>query len=869
MPNSQTRSLARRLDSLEKWRLQSKQPTLGFSTIEEGALQVVDEDETLRSTVGLQPDGTYTVVDVNGPPPPTPLEPTVDTQPGLLVVSSYGLTVDGSPWPLDFRRLDVHVSTTADFVPDLNTRVSEFSVEGGAVSLALPVGTYYVKLVAVSTSGTKSIPSAEVSRTVSPPATGAGGAALYRSDSPPVGLGPDDQAVWYDTDNGNLQSFWDGNSWEPMPLGPGATAEDVIAGKKVPLDSRVELAWGVPNPNAAPDFLYESLKPVWDPDTGLYVNSASYRGLVLDGTSLVQMQTVTDDATLLKSHRPMIISTTDGSVTYGPLLAELSATHLDTGVTPAQTRSSFPYILGMTKLGTTWYVLAHNMIFGSSYKARLFRYDSSWNFLSYSDVGSTGWIGCPYHGLTNDGTNLITTFDNDLFGAGSNPTIIEAHNPTTWATVSSVTITGTDLGTTGTYDPVDLLPLANYDFGAARYVVLARVGTFFPTFKAVVVDSTGAQQATSFPVKTGYLGNEITSIRWNATASQYEFGGSYGSIHQTTALASDINVWAGYTLYDSVADPDTHESALSPVTTSTTTVRKRHGLFVNGSIPTVDDDQAPDTIRVYARVGDATQPAPADMDLQTATLMGSSVNTNDPEHKTTVAMFIEQPVNGGAAPPPVSSFPEAPSGEIVSELGGMVVRGDGTIDSPFLTRLFDTRYDARYPPKAHTHDATDLRISVVDNRVNSVEADVAALDGRLDTVETDSTSMSAALTAIGARDGTFPTASSTASGSYTRTLDFVRIGNLVICSGEVDRASGFNSSVHDTGARVPVGFRPVANVVGPAMLGWASGTANYRYRVDAAAADLVTPSAVNIQQSAAIAAFQVAQLVWVTADPMP
>lgn len=94
------------------------------------------------------------------------------------------------------------------------------------------------------------------------------------------------------------------------------------------------------------------------------------------------------------------------------------------------------------------------------------------------------------------------------------------------------------------------------------------------------------------------------------------------------------------------------------------------------------------------------------------------------------------------------------------------------------------------------------------------------------------------------------------SGTYTGTLDFVRIGQMVFCTGYSDRASGFNASSHDTGHRIPSGFRPPATVVGEGKAVF-NATGTYRYR-------FLSSGIVELQQSAAIGQFQVADAFWIT-----
>ncbi len=97
------------------------------------------------------------------------------------------------------------------------------------------------------------------------------------------------------------------------------------------------------------------------------------------------------------------------------------------------------------------------------------------------------------------------------------------------------------------------------------------------------------------------------------------------------------------------------------------------------------------------------------------------------------------------------------------------------------------------------------------------------------------------------------------TGTYTGQIDFVRFGQMVFATGYLDRASGFNATSHDTTARIPAGFRPATSTIvgaGQAVFG---ATSTYRYRY-------LSSGVIELQQSAAIGSFQVADAFWITAD---
>lgn len=150
---------------LEEGLRKVKLPSLGFSTIQGGALQVADEDDNLRQIVGQQPDGTNTVNVVNGPPPPAPLAPLVTGVMGGLRVYWDGTFAEALVAPLDFTRVTIHAVPVGEFVapdPVDQTRIVGFFAHatGGEAIVSLPYGEHVVYLYAWSQSGKFSEPSA-------------------------------------------------------------------------------------------------------------------------------------------------------------------------------------------------------------------------------------------------------------------------------------------------------------------------------------------------------------------------------------------------------------------------------------------------------------------------------------------------------------------------------------------------------------------------------------------------------------------------------------------------------------------------------------------------------------------------------------
>jgi len=132
-------------------------PQLAHSSIEDGgSVNSNNADGTTMAQYGGQFDGSYMAASLVGPTPPTPSDPIVTAAIGGLTVRWDGLFTDADFAPMDFTRVEVHVSTVAGFVPDTaTTLVATIESPRGALPfIARAVGTYYVAFVARSQSGT-------------------------------------------------------------------------------------------------------------------------------------------------------------------------------------------------------------------------------------------------------------------------------------------------------------------------------------------------------------------------------------------------------------------------------------------------------------------------------------------------------------------------------------------------------------------------------------------------------------------------------------------------------------------------------------------------------------------------------------------
>ena len=153
--------LAGRIAALERLvRQLSRTSRLGQSSIEDGAIQVYDADGTLRGSIGVQDDGTVAVAAVNGPPPPGPSIPAIASVLGGVAVSWDGTFADISTAPADFAGVQIHTSTTVGFIPSADTLFAVISTTLGSTVVVPCEGQVSARLVATSTSGALSEPSA-------------------------------------------------------------------------------------------------------------------------------------------------------------------------------------------------------------------------------------------------------------------------------------------------------------------------------------------------------------------------------------------------------------------------------------------------------------------------------------------------------------------------------------------------------------------------------------------------------------------------------------------------------------------------------------------------------------------------------------
>ncbi|MGW2883081.1 hypothetical protein ACWDBP_44360 [Streptomyces sp. NPDC001233] len=142
-------------------------PKLANASLENGSVDVYDENGSLRAIIGRQPDGTSGVTAVNGPRPPVPSLPEVEPVLGGLRITWDGRFADSETVPLDLSRVQVHVLTSAGMQPDARWPSATIEAASGA-SVTIAVSNYapvWVRLVAVNTSGIPGLPSESVRAT--------------------------------------------------------------------------------------------------------------------------------------------------------------------------------------------------------------------------------------------------------------------------------------------------------------------------------------------------------------------------------------------------------------------------------------------------------------------------------------------------------------------------------------------------------------------------------------------------------------------------------------------------------------------------------------------------------------------------------
>ena len=136
--------LWREINGLKKNVRGLSQPQLAFSTVEDGYVTWRDADGNVRLRVGLQEDGTQSILHMNGPKPPTPSAPTVTVDGVVITADHDGSNVDGAPLPADYRRRIVYAGFASDMSDAMPVATIEPPTGGQAVFMSPGNGTVYV-----------------------------------------------------------------------------------------------------------------------------------------------------------------------------------------------------------------------------------------------------------------------------------------------------------------------------------------------------------------------------------------------------------------------------------------------------------------------------------------------------------------------------------------------------------------------------------------------------------------------------------------------------------------------------------------------------------------------------------------------------
>lgn len=191
-------TLAKRVQTLEKRvRTLGSTSQLAYSSLEDGSIDAFTRDGSQVMTIGRQWDGTYIASSQNGPTPPTPTQPVVSEGIESLTIGWNGLFENAAVAPMDFLRVDIHIGSTADFIPShSNRKGSIIATTGGVVTVGLPAPfTYFVKLVCWSQAGVVSQASDVVEADTWTAVAGSDGFAPVASPDPTVLQGIESMVV--------------------------------------------------------------------------------------------------------------------------------------------------------------------------------------------------------------------------------------------------------------------------------------------------------------------------------------------------------------------------------------------------------------------------------------------------------------------------------------------------------------------------------------------------------------------------------------------------------------------------------------------------------------------------------------------------
>lgn len=255
MTSPSVQRLAAEIEELRALLMAKRGPQLAYSSLEDGALREYDAEGQLTQIIGKQFDGTHVAAPVAGPPPPIPSAPEVFRVIGGLKVRWDGTFMFGAVAPMDWARLEIHVSPVEDFdAKTFDTLAGEItSPRGGEVTIAISEARdFWVRLVARSLSGKASLASGVVGP-VRPGLIGQsdldfslddiGGTKIHYGDEDPTVTDPDLVPaigdVWFkEVAPGPPPQYetmrWDGAGWtQVQDQGIGQALADALLAQQI------------------------------------------------------------------------------------------------------------------------------------------------------------------------------------------------------------------------------------------------------------------------------------------------------------------------------------------------------------------------------------------------------------------------------------------------------------------------------------------------------------------------------------------------------------------------------------------------------------------------------------------------------------
>lgn len=236
------RELGDRIAALEEkvGTLESNQssPRLPYASVDAGYIQAKDALGQVKAKWGMQHDGTFGMIYLNGTPPPAPSTPELVAHELAVTVYWDGTFAGGVEKPKDFERVDIYVFQPLEdyvgdpllFTPD-GTNLFATLFNEGAVTIPADVDPTYVRMIAVSNANVASTPTGGATITPLPASKIAAGAIGTEALAAEIVLSTD--FVAGDPNGDNLRFNAAGltqttNGVQSIALGPGAAAGNYL-----------------------------------------------------------------------------------------------------------------------------------------------------------------------------------------------------------------------------------------------------------------------------------------------------------------------------------------------------------------------------------------------------------------------------------------------------------------------------------------------------------------------------------------------------------------------------------------------------------------------------------------------------------------